>query len=99
MSAVQAELKKLTAGQEDLIGLQRRLFASHLDYLQEQRQHHVAPEQLDERMKRIEEFIFASRRGDHARAESLSAALSREQPASAVLAVALGASQAADQDF
>jgi hypothetical protein len=99
LSFVQAELKRLAAGQDNLIDLQRRFYASHLDYLEEQQQHNVAPGQLDERLKRIEEFIFAGRHGDPERAESLSAALSQEQPASAVLAVAVAASQAAEHNF
>jgi hypothetical protein len=99
LDAVQAGLEKLSAGQEDLLELQRRFFGSHLDYIEEQRLHHVAPSQLNERLKKMEDAIFAGWRGDHESAESISAALSQAQPESAVLAVAEAATQAAGHNF
>lgn len=99
LSAVQAELKKLSAGQLELLDLQRRFFGAHLDYIEEQRQHNVSPNQLDARLKKMEELIRAARHGDHARAETLSAELTQAQPVSAVLAVAEAATQASGHNF
>jgi type II secretory pathway component PulF len=99
LSAVKAELARLAAGQEGLLELQRRFYGSHLDFLEEQRRFNVSPGQLDQRLRVIEEFIRAGRGGDPGRAEAVSVALSREQPASAVLAVAVAASQAAGHRF
>jgi serine/threonine protein kinase len=99
LSAVQAELKKLSAGQEELLDLQRRFYGSHLDYIEEQRQHNVAPSQLNERLKKMEEAIFANWHGDHERAETISAQMSQDQPDSAVLAVAEAATQASGHNF
>ena len=72
ISAVQAELEKqsaqlamLLSGQKISLELQGRFYASHLDYIEEQRQHNVAPEQLNERLKKMEEFVFANWHSDH----------------------------------
>jgi len=99
LSAMQTELKKLATGQEDLRDVYRRLYGAHLDYIEEQRLHHVSPAELDERLKRIEEGILAVRGGAAERAEAIFSDLSAKQPESAVLTVAVAASQAAGYKF
>ena len=99
LSSVQTELKKLATGQEDLRDVYRRLYGVHLDYIEEQRVHHVSPADLDERLKRLEEGILALRNGAADRAEAIFTQMCTEQPDSAVLAVAEAASQAAGHHF
>ncbi len=99
LTSLQAELKKLSTGQEDLRDVYRRLYGAHLDYLEEQRAHHVSPEELDKRLKGLEEGIQAIRNGAAGRAEAIFTDLNRKQPDSVVLAVATAASQAAGFQF
>ncbi len=99
LSAVRADLAKLSAGQDDLRDLQRRNLGTLLDYIEEQRQHNVAPGQLNERLKQIEQALLAGRSGAHERAEAVLVQMSAAQPDSAVLAVAEAAEQAAGHNF
>jgi formylglycine-generating enzyme required for sulfatase activity len=99
LSTVRADLAKLSAGQDDLRDLQRRNLGTLLDYIEEQREHNVAPSQLNDRLKQIEQALVASRRGEHDRAEAVFVQMSAAQPESATLAVAEAAAQAAAHQF
>ncbi len=99
LSAVRGELARLSAGQEDLRDLQLRSYKTMLDCIEEQRRENVAPSQLNERLKRIEEAVLADRRGDHDRAAALFSREGAARPAWSALAVAEAAAQAAGHRF
>jgi len=99
LSAVDAELRKLSAGQEEFRDLQRRSYDTMLDYIEEQRQQNVSPSQLNERLKRMEEALQALHAGQRDGAEAMLAQQSAAQPESAALAIAEAAAQAANNDF
>ena len=99
LSAVRADLAKLSAGQEEFRDLQFRGNRTLLDILEEQRQIKEDQRQQNECLKRIEEALRALHAGDPDRAEAIFARESAAQPASAALAVAEAAAQVAGHDF
>ena len=93
------QLLQIAGSQRELLGAARAQFRLLFEYIAEETAAGVAPQQLNDRLGKFEAALAKRAAGQGDAAEGILTDLSKEQPRSAVLAVALGAAQHANRKY
>jgi formylglycine-generating enzyme required for sulfatase activity len=93
VSVMEEHMLKLVGGQRELLGLVKKLYQMQFDYLREEQAQRVAPQQLNERLARMETALCQLLAGQTEQVEVTLGRMRLDEPKSAALAAGLAVAQ------